>query len=111
MPAALAARAAGLQGKFWEMHKLLFKDTRALDDADLLKYAGQIGLEIEKFNIDRNNKELKDEILKEQAQAVKNNAAGTPAFFVNGKKLTGARPLSFFKTAVEEALTANENNR
>ena len=108
LPAAMAARAAGIQEKFWEMHTLLFEDASALDDADLLEYAERLGLDIAKFNTDRNSKELKDEILQEQAQAVKNNATGTPAFFINGKKLSGAKPLNYFKTAIENELKAKK---
>ncbi len=104
LPAALAARAAKNQGKFWEMHELIFENSKALDDANLLKMAKKIGLNIEQFNTDRNNEKLKAEIKKEQDQAVKNNARGTPAFFINGKKISGAQPLSRFKTAVDEAL-------
>jgi protein-disulfide isomerase len=109
MAAALAGRAAAKQGKFWEMHDLMFENSRALDDASLVKYAGQIGLDIEKFNADRNSEELKAYIKKEQAQAVKNGATGTPAFFINGKKLSGAQPISAFKAAVESALKAKAN--
>ncbi len=111
LPAALAARAAGKQGKFWEMHDILFKNTKALDDADLVKYAEKLGLNIEQFNKDRNNEDIKTEILKEQKQAVKNGATGTPAFFVNGKKLSGAKPLTSFKMAVEAALKDKKANK
>jgi protein-disulfide isomerase len=111
LPAAMAARAAGKQGKFWEMHELLFENSRALDDANLVKYAQKIGLDIEKFNADRKSEELKAEILKEQQQAVKNGATGTPAFFINGKKLSGARPLAQFKTAVEDALKTKKSTK
>lgn len=111
LPAAMAARAAGKQGKFWEMHYLLFENSRALDDANLVKYAEKIGLDLEKFNVDRKDEKLKAEILKEQQQGVKNNASGTPAFFINGKKHSGARPLAYFKTAVEEALKAKKKSK
>jgi protein-disulfide isomerase len=104
LPAALASRAARKQGKFWEMHHLLFENMKALDDASLVKYAKQLELNIEQFNKDRKDENLKKEILKEQAQAKKFGATGTPAFFVNGKKLSGARPLAQFKAAVEDAL-------
>jgi protein-disulfide isomerase len=104
LPAALASRAAERQGKFWDMHHLLFENNKALDDANLVKYAQQLGLDIERFNADRKDEKLKQEILKEQAQAIKLGATGTPAFFINGKKLSGARPLAQFEAAVEEAL-------
>ncbi|MBI5788025.1 MAG: thioredoxin domain-containing protein [Candidatus Schekmanbacteria bacterium] len=104
LPAALAVRAAGKQGKFEEMHNLIFENTQNLTDETLLKLAGQLGLNIGQFNVDRQNEELKKEILKEQEQALKNGATGTPAFFINGKKLSGAKPLSEFKAAIDKAL-------
>ena len=104
MPAALAARAAERQGKFWEMHDSIFESSAPLDDSNLLKIAEKAGLNIEKFNADRNDEQLKAEILKEQEQAVKNGATGTPATFVNGKKYGGAKPLPEFKNAVDAAL-------
>jgi len=104
LPAAMASRAAGKQGKFWEMHDLLFENNKALDDASLVKYAKKLELNIEQFNKDRKDENIKKEILKEQAQAIKLGATGTPAFFINGKKLSGARPLAQFKAAVEDAL-------
>ncbi len=104
LAAAMTARAAGRQGKFWEMHHLLFENTKALNDEDLVNYAEKLELDLEKFNKDRNDEKLKGVILKEQAQAVKNRATGTPAFFINGKKLSGAKPLDAFKKAIEDAL-------
>lgn len=111
LPAAMAARAAGNQGKFWEMREILFENSRKLKDADLVGYAQDIGLDIDKFNTDRKDEKLKAEILKEQKQAVRNNATGTPAFFINGKKLSGARPLAQFKAAVDEALKAKKGGK
>lgn len=111
LPAAMAARAAGKQGKFWEMRDLLFENSRALDDASLVKYAKKLGLDVEKFDNDRKSEELKAEILKEQKQAIQNGATGTPAFFINGKKLSGARPLAQFKTAVENALKDKKSTK
>ena len=104
----MAARAAGNQGKFWEMREILFENSRKLNDADLVGYAQKIGLDIDKFNTDRKDEKLKADILKEQKQAVQNNATGTPAFFINGKKLSGARPLAQFKAAVDSALEAKK---
>lgn len=109
LPAALASRAARKQGKFWEMHHLLFENNKALGDANLVKYAEELGLNIEQFNADRKDENLKKEIQREQAQAIKFGATGTPAFFVNGKKLSGAKPLAQFKAAVEDALKKLKN--
>ena len=106
MAAALATRAAERQGKFWEMRDLIFENPAALDDANLVKIAEKLGLNLEKFNADRQDEWLKAEILKEQKQAVENGATGTPALFINGKKFGGAKPLAELKKAVEEALNA-----
>lgn len=108
LPAAMAARAANKQGKFWAMHDLLYENARKLDDANLVKLAEKIGLNIEQFNKDRKDTVLEAEILKEQQQALKNNASGTPAFFINGKRISGAQPLAAFKEAVDEALKASK---
>ena len=104
LPAALAARAAGRQGKFWEMHELLFKNQAKLDEDNLVKLAQKLGLDIKRFNADRRDEKLKREIRAEQVQAIRNNATGTPAFFINGKKLSGAKPIQHFRNAIEEAL-------
>ena len=55
--AATAAEAAALQGRFWEMHERLFHHQRALEDDDLRAYAGEIGLELPRFERDRRGSE------------------------------------------------------
>ena len=53
LAAAAAAEAAALQGRFWDMHELLFHRQKALDDADLLRYAARLGLDVAAFDRDR----------------------------------------------------------
>ncbi len=105
---ALASRAAARQGKFWQMRAMIFENPSSLQEADLVKLAQKLGLNIEQFNKDRNDAQLKAEILAEQKQALENGANGTPAFFINGKLLSGALPLGVFKEKIESALAEQD---
>ncbi len=102
--AARAGLAAHRQGKFWEMHDIMFKNSKALNDAKLLELAGEIGLDIAKFKKDIDSAEVKAELAKDQAVARQFGAGGTPAFFINGRPLSGARPFEQFDALVKEEL-------
>ena len=104
MPAALAAEAARLQGKFWPMHDLLFTHQRELGDELYLRLARELNLDIERFQSDLKRPELKLRIEAQQKQAVQRGARGTPGFFINGRKMSGAQPYEHFEAAVKEAL-------
>jgi protein-disulfide isomerase len=106
MPASKAALAARNQGKFWEMHKLLFANQKALAAADLEKYAQQIGLNMDKFKKDMADPALENEIKNDQAVAANFGARGTPAFFINGRKLVGAQPITAFKALIDEVMAS-----
>jgi protein-disulfide isomerase len=102
-PAARAAYAAQQQGKFWEMHDLLFENQKKLKQGEelFMKLAGQIGLNKSKFKEDMSSSKA-DEIIKgDQDLARKVGAKGTPTFFINGVKVVGAQPYSKFKSVVE----------
>ena len=82
--AAEAAEAAGAQGKFWEMHALLFERQQALQTKDLIRYAEELSLDVERFR-----RELKSETHSERVRAdflagVQNGVYGTPSLFLNG---------------------------
>jgi protein-disulfide isomerase len=104
MPAAMASEAAGKQGKFWEMHDKLFQDPRALTDENIEKYATEIGLDMAKFKEDLKDKKLEAKIKKQQSQGSTLGARGTPAFFVNGRFLSGAQPFEAFKAIIDEEM-------
>ena len=108
MPAAKASMAAGEQGKFWEMHKILFENNKKLEDADLEGYAKQIGLNLTKWKAAMESDAIANQIKAEQTLANKVGARGTPTSFINGKKLRGAQPYEAFKKAVEDALKAKK---
>jgi protein-disulfide isomerase len=104
MPAAVAARAAGDQGKFWEMHDKIFADQQHMDRATYEKYAQELGLNMGKFKAALDANKGKAEIEADSAAGAKIGARGTPAFFINGKFLSGAQPFEAFKARIDEEL-------
>ncbi len=106
-PAHAAAEAARLQGKFWEMHDKIFADQRAMSEEKYVEYATELGMDVEKFKKDSASDEVEKRIAADYAQATKLGVTGTPAFFVNGRFLSGAQPFSSFKRLIDEALAKN----
>jgi protein-disulfide isomerase len=104
LPSAIAARAAGEQGKFWEMHDKLFADQAHEDRATFEKYAQDLGLNMAKFKAALDAQKGKEAIDADAAAGGKIGAHGTPAFFVNGKFLSGAQPYEVFKGKIDEEL-------
>ncbi len=102
MNASKAAVAAGKQGKFWEMHDIMFKNNRELTYDKLKEYAGQIGLDVARWEKDFASPEVQAQIDKEMAEGRAADVQGTPTFFVNGKRL-GNRSLEGFKQMIDEA--------
>jgi protein-disulfide isomerase len=85
LPAARAAEAARLQGKFWEMHDLLFENQRTLEDADLEKFAKQLGLDVAKFQADMRSDEVEKRVQSDRELGQKLGIEATPSFFINGR--------------------------
>ncbi len=104
MPAAMASEAAGRQGKFWKMHDLLFDNQKALEEQDLLGYAKKLRLNRKRFKRDLRDQALEQKIKAQQAQSQKLGARGTPAFFINGRFLSGAQPFDSFAKLIDEEL-------
>lgn len=100
-PAAEAALAAHEQGKFWQMHDKMFANNTALDRPNLEKYAGEIGLNMQKFKAALDANKFKSRIDDTIKLANANGAGGTPAFFINGKLISGAQPFENFKTVID----------
>ncbi len=105
-----AAEAAGRQGKFWEMHDLLFAQQSEWSLADdpmrsiLPAYAGRIGLDVEKFKQDMADASLDDKINADRGTGDDLGITGTPTFFLNGKKIENPRSIEEFKKVVGSAL-------
>ncbi len=104
MPAAKAAMAAYKQGKFWEMHDLLFANQRELSPASYEKWAQQIGLNMDKFKADMASSDVEAEIKADVAQAQQVGANGTPNFFIDGVNVVGAQPFDSFKKVIDDEL-------
>lgn len=104
-PAAhAAAEAAGRQGKFWEMYDKIFANQRELTPEKFKQYAAELNLDAAQFEKDRNDPAVKAKVDADIKEAEKLGVAGTPAFFINGKYLSGAQPYENFKKLVDEAL-------
>ena len=104
MPAAMAARAAAEQGKFWDMHDKLFANQTNLDRPSLDKYAQEVGLNMSKYKAAMDSDKFKKEITADSEAGAKIGARGTPAFFINGKFLSGAQPYEAFKAKIDDEL-------
>ena len=102
--AAEATLAAKEQGKFWEMHDKLFANQQALDRPSLEKHAADLGLNMKKFREALDSGKFKAKVDAELAEGNKIGANGTPAFFINGKSLSGAQPFEAFKAKIDAAI-------
>jgi predicted DsbA family dithiol-disulfide isomerase len=85
MPAARAAIAAGNQGKFWEMHDMLFEHQGQLEEDDLARYAEELGLDMARFRTDLASAETQRVIERDRELGERLGVEGTPSFFVNGR--------------------------
>jgi Na+/H+ antiporter NhaA len=88
--AALAAEAASAQGRFWEMHDLLFRRQDQLELQDLAGYAAELGLDVERFLRDLEDERLAEHISRDVVSADASGVRGTPTFFVGEERVTGA---------------------
>ena len=99
-----AALAAAAQGKFWQMHDLVFHDQRAIKRDDLLSKARGLNLNMAQFEEDLDSNTIKHSIEADQREGNLLGVSGTPTFFINGKRYTGALPLKDFQSAIDLAL-------
>jgi len=110
LPAAKAAVAAGKQGKFWQMHDIMFENNTQLTQDKLKEYAGKIGLDVARWEKDVASPEVQAQIDRESQEARAADVTGTPTIFVGGKRLQNRSP-DGFKQAIEEAMKAKEGGR
>ncbi len=88
--AAEAAEAAGEQGKFWEMHTLLFERQQALRTKGLIRYAEELTLDVERLRDELKNKTYSERVRADFRAGVQNGVYGTPSLFLNGVRYDGA---------------------
>jgi len=102
--AAEAAHCAGDQGKYWEMHEKLFANQQKLKVSDLKDHAKGVGLDPVKFEKCLESGEKAALVEKNKKAGAEVGVQGTPAFFVNGIMLSGAQPVSEFKSIIDKEL-------
>ncbi len=107
MDAAMGARCAADQGKFWPFHDLLFADQSKLAPDDLKADAKKLGLDTAKFDACLDQAKYRGEISADLAQGQALGVDGTPAFFINGRPLSGAVPLSGFASIIDDELSGS----
>ena len=87
--AAEAVEAAGAQGKFWEMHTLLFERQEALRTKDLIRYAGELNLDVERFRNELKNQTYSEKVRADFIAGVQNGVNHTPGLFLNSVRYDG----------------------
>jgi protein-disulfide isomerase len=102
--AAEAAEAAAAQGRFWEMHDLLFEHQDRLAARDLLAYASTLGLDAPRFAIELNTHAHAPRVREDFLSGVRSGVNGTPTFFINDLRHNGGYDLESLLTALTAAL-------
>jgi len=106
MGAAVASRCAGEQGKFWELHDLMFGDQGGLDRPGLLTKAQKLQLDEKQFDTCLASEKYKAQIEQDSQEGMRAGVSGTPGFFINGIFLSGAQPEATFEKVIREQLSA-----
>ena len=88
--AAEAAEAAGAQGRFWEMHDMLYENQGALGDRALIGYATQLGLDAARVTRELESGTFADKVRADFRGGVRSGVNGTPTFFINGERYDGS---------------------
>lgn len=116
-PSSRAARCAGAQGKYWEMHDKMFDEQNVLNatgtvqytNDDLKAWAAELGVNTTEFNSCLDNNTYSAEVQANFAEGSANGVSGTPSFFIGkrgdkGQLIVGAQPYASFEAAIEAAL-------
>jgi protein-disulfide isomerase len=110
-PAAIAASCAGQQNKYWQMYKVLFENQRKLGDADLEAHAKVAGVDMKRWKeCVKDPKGLEQQIDANVKSGMSVGVNGTPAFFINGRKLSGAMAYPEFRRIIEDELNNKKSH-
>ena len=101
--AAKAAEAAGTQGKFWDMHDLLFRNQHALDVQSLTRYAALLGLDLPRFAHELTSHAHSARVREDFMSGVRSGVNGTPTFFINGVRHDGSYDFKTLAAAIQAA--------
>ena len=102
--AAESLLAAGDQGKYWEMHDIMIKNSPTLDRDSLIRYAEELKLDMKRFTSDLDSMKHKKLIDQDVNLAITMDLYNTPTFFINGRRVIGNRPYEYLKKIIEEEL-------
>jgi len=103
-PAARAAEAAALQGKYWEMHSFLFANQSDLSEAEFIRLAQSLTLDLSKLEKDMKSPEVKNTIEQDVVYGDKIGISATPTFYLNGVKISPSTPEKLKKMVEDEIL-------
>ena len=109
--AAEAAECAGAQGKFWEMHAMLFEHQSHLEREHLLRYADDLGLDVAQFTAELNDEVYRQRVLEHLESGARSGVRGTPGFFLNGRIIDASYGLHALLDGVGNALQARHAPR
>ncbi|MDB5310449.1 MAG: bdbD [Gemmataceae bacterium] len=109
--AAEAAEAAGAEGKFWEMHDVLFEHQDALEDSDLVRYAAALGLDQTRFILELAGHVHAARVRADFLGGVRSGVNGTPTFFINGWRHDGPFDFDTLLEAIEDEIAAVAGRR
>lgn len=109
--AAEAALCAQDQGKFWDYHHRLFESSKKLGRSDLEQHAKDFKLDLAKFNQCLDSDKYAQEVDDDQNHGATLGVNGTPAYFINGERLSGARPFEDFAEAIERQLAEKKEQK
>src|SRR6266404_8491130 len=102
--AAEASEAAGAQGRFWEMHDLLFENQSTLDVSHLVGFAETLGLDSERFIRELEGRVHLERVREDFMSGVRSGVNGTPAFFINGVRHDGPWDMQSLLTSIADAV-------
>jgi protein-disulfide isomerase len=102
--AALAAEAAGAQGRFWEMHDMLYSNQDRLDARDLALFAQLLGLDVDRFTEDLVQRRYEGKVRQDFLSGVRSGVNGTPTFFINGVRHNGGYDSASLIEAARQAV-------
>jgi protein-disulfide isomerase len=106
--AALAAEAAGSQGKFWEMHDMLYENRTALDSESLASYAAKLGLDTKRFIEEINQKKHADRIIEDRRSGLRSGVNGTPTFYINDIRYDGSLDFEPLLNAIQTEINRGQ---
>ncbi len=109
--AAEAAESAAAGGKFWEMHDTLYDNQQSLDPQSLVGYAGDLQLDISKFETELAEHKHQPRVREDFSSGVRSGVNGTPTFFINGRRHDGPWDLESLMSAIEEEMEQESEAR